>query len=176
MFTIAPHTFNSNELWTLGIAAYAAFISTFVLGWDAYKWLRSGPRIMLSASTGMRMVGGEVEDPRTYVTVTALNVGDRPTTITNLGGMYFESWWHAYVLRRKPKQAFIITDPAPAQRIPYRFDVGTQWIGIAEQTDEIVQMARGGYLFLILYTATGGRGKWIRVRAPERLHNDEQND
>ncbi len=176
MIATAPHIFNSNELWTLGIAAYAAFISTFVLGWDAYKWLRSGPRIMLSDSTGMKMVGGGVEDPRTYVTVTALNVGDRPTSITNLGGMYFESWWHAYVRRRKPKQAFIITEPAPAQRIPYRFDVGMQWIGMAEQTDEIVQMARGGYLFLILYTATGGRGKWVRVRGPERVNNGEQHD
>ncbi|KWB76668.1 hypothetical protein WL40_00035 [Burkholderia ubonensis] len=176
MLTTASYTFNSNELWTLGIAAYAAVISTFVLGWDAYKWLRSGPRIMVSASTGMKMVGGSVEDPRTYVTVIALNVGDRPTTITNLGGMYFESWWHAYIGRRKPKQAFIITDPAPAQRIPYRFDVGMQWIGMAEQTEEIEQMARGGYLFLILYTATGGRGKWIRVRAPERANIDEQHE
>ncbi|MEX4003613.1 hypothetical protein AB4Y38_32540 [Paraburkholderia sp. EG285A] len=176
MITIAPHTFNSNELWTLGIAAYAAVVSTFVLGWDAYKWLRSGPRIMLSASTGMKMVGGDIEDPRSYVTVTALNVGDRPTTITNLGGMYFESWWHAYVRRRKPTQAFIVTDPAPGQRIPYRFDVGAQWIGIAEQTDEVMQMARSGYLFLILYTAAGGRGKWIRVKAPERASDGDQHD
>lgn len=166
MMTIAPHAFNLNELWTLGIAAYAAIISTFVLGWDAYKWLRSGPRITLSVSTGMRLIGGGVEDPRTYVSVTALNVGDRPTTITNLGGMYFDSWWHAYIWRRKAKRAFIVTDPAPAQRIPYRFDVGMQWIGMADQTAEIEQMAREGYLFLILYTATGGRGKWIRVPTP----------
>ncbi len=119
------------------------------------------------------MVGGEAEDPRSYVTVTALNVGDRPTTITNLGGMYFESWWYAF-RRRKPKQAFIITDPAPAQRIPYRFDVGSQWIGIAEQTDEIMQMARDGYLFMILYTATGGRGKWVRVKVLKVAKKREQ--
>lgn len=164
MIAIAPHTFSPNELWTLGIAAYAALVSTFLLGWDAYKWLRSGPRIELSVSTGMKMIGGGVEDLRSYVTVTALNVGDRPTTITNLGGMYFESWWYAF-RRRKPKQAFVINEPAPAQRIPYRFDVGAQWIGLTEQTDEIMQMARDGYLFMILYTATGGRGKWVRVKA-----------
>ncbi|WP_429253882.1 hypothetical protein [Paraburkholderia sp. GAS333] len=127
----------------------------------------------MSVSTGMKMVGGEVEDPRSYVTVTALNVGDRPTTITNLGGMYFESWWYAF-RHRKPKQAFIITEPAPAQRIPYRFDVGAQWIGIAEQTDEIMQMARDGYLFMILYTATGGRGKWVRVKAPKVAEQRER--
>ncbi|MDM8359057.1 hypothetical protein [Pandoraea communis] len=164
MIEIGPHTYNSNELWTLGIAAYAAIVSTFVLGWDAYKWIRSGPRIELSASTGMKLVGNGFDDPRSYVSVIALNVGDKPTTITNLGGMYFESWWRAYVLRRKPTKAFIVTDPSQAQRIPYRFDVGSQWIGLGEQTDEIVTMARDGYLFMILYTATGGRGKRVRVK------------
>jgi hypothetical protein len=38
-------------LLTLGIAAYAAIISTFVLGWYAYKWLASGAKIDLSSAT-----------------------------------------------------------------------------------------------------------------------------
>ena len=142
-----PDGFSANELWTLGIAAYAAAVSTFVLGWDAYKWLASGPKIDISASTGMKMLGGPMPDPKTYVSITASNVGDRPTTITNLGGMYFDSWWRAYVVRRKSTKAFIITQPSQAQRIPYRFEVGDQWIGLADQTDDIVQMAKDGYLF-----------------------------
>lgn len=168
MTAATPYVFNANELWTLGIAAYAAVVSTFVLGWDAYKWLASGPKIDMSVSTGMKILGGLEPDPKTYVSVTASNVGDRPTTITNLGGMYFESWWRAYVLRRKPKTAFIITQPSQAQRIPYRFEVGEQWIGLADQTDDIVQMAKDGYLFLILYTANGGRGHRERVRIREK--------
>jgi len=134
--------FSTNELWTLGIAAYAAVVSTFVLGWDAYKWLAAGAKVDL----------------------TAYNVGDRPTTITNLGGMYFESWWRAYILRRKPAQAFIITEPSQAQRMPYRFEVGDQWIGLADQTEDVVQMAKNGYLFFILYTTSGGRGHRVRLR------------
>lgn len=89
----APYVLNSNEILTLAIAAYAAIVSTFVLGWDAYKWLALGEKIDLSASMGMKIYGGVVPDENTYISVTALNVGDRPTTITNLGGMYFESWW-----------------------------------------------------------------------------------
>lgn len=171
----APYAFNPNDIVTLGIAAYAAIVSTFVLGWDAYKWFASGARIDLSASMGMKVYGGGVPDPNTYVSVTALNVGDRPTTITNLGGMYFESWWHAYVMRRKPKQAFIVAEPSDTQRIPYRFEVGAQWIGMAIQTDEISEMARNGYLFLILYTANGGRGEWVRIR-PRQAKGDDQAD
>lgn len=166
------YTFTPNELLTLGIAAYAAIISTFVLGWDAYKWLASGAKIDLSASTGMKIIGGAVKDPKTYISVTAYNVGDRPTTITNLGGMYFDSWWRAYITRRKPKEAFIISEPSQAQRIPYRFDVGDQWIGMTKQTEDIVDKAKNGYLFLILYTSGGGRGHWVRVKVQDK-NNEE---
>lgn len=152
------------ELWTIGIAAYAAVVSTFLLGWDAYKWLASGAKIDISASLNMQIIGGIEPDEKTYVTVTAYNIGDRPTTITNLGGIYFDSWWHAYVTKRKPKKAFIISQPSQAQRIPYRFDVGDQWMGLADQTDDVLKMANEGYLFFILYTAQPGRGHRVRVK------------
>jgi len=165
MATSMPYTFTPNELWTLGIAAYAAVISTFVLGWDAYKWLAAGPKIEVSIQTGMKIIGGIIDDPRVYISITAWNVGDRPTTITNLGGLYFDSWWSAYISRRKPLEAFIVTEPSQAQRIPYRFEVGAQWIGMADQDDDIIQKAKQGYLFMVLYTAHGGRGHRIRVKA-----------
>jgi hypothetical protein len=170
--SVQPYVFNPNELLTLGIAAYAAVVSTFVLGWDAYKWLASGAKIDLSASTGMRILGGQVEDPNSYISVTARNVGDQPTTITNLGGIYFESWWRAYITRRNPSESFIVNQPSQSQRIPYRFEVGDQWIGLADQTDDVVQMARDGYLFIILFTAKGGRGHRVRVKIQERRSVD----
>ena len=160
----APYMFNANELLTLCITAYAVIVSTFVLGWDAYKWLASGAKIDLSASMGMEMYGGFKPDPNTYVSITALNVGDRPTSIANLGGMYFHSWWGAYIIRRNPKQAFVITEPSAAQRIPYLFEIGDQWIGIAIQTNDIFQKLRQGYLFLTLYSANSDRGTRVRLR------------
>lgn len=168
MAGVTPYIFNPNELWTLGIAAYAAIVSTFVLGWDAYKWLASGPKIEISASTGMKVFGGLVPDQNTYISVTARNIGDQPTTLTNLGGMYFDSWWCAYIWRRKPKQAFIITQPSQIQLIPYRFEVGDQWNGLLPQTDDIVQMAKNGYLFLILYTVSRGGSHRVRVKLREK--------
>ena len=120
----------------------------------------------------MKKLGGPMPDPKTYVSITASNVGDQPTTITNLGGMYFDSWWRAYVVRRKATEAFIITEPSQGQRLPYRFEVGDQWIGLADQTDDIVQMAKDGYLFLILYTTGSGRGHRVRVRVQEKKSVD----
>lgn len=81
LISVAPYTFTPNELLTLGIAAYAAVVSTFVLGWDVYKWLTSGAKIDLSASAGMKIFGGPITDSKTYISITAWNVGDQPTTI-----------------------------------------------------------------------------------------------
>lgn len=146
----------SVELFTLGIAAYAAVISTFVLGWDAYKWLSSGPKIRLTGGTGYKIVGAGYLDPKTYVSFTAVNLGDRATTITNLGFLYYNSWIKAYFFRKKSFMAFIITGPSDAQRLPYRFEPGAQWVGMADQDDEILTMIREGYLFAILYDSHGG--------------------
>lgn len=160
----SAHLLNPNDLWTIGIAAYAAVISTFVLGWDGYKWLASGPKIDVSLQCGMKLIGrGGFNDPESYIVITAFNVGDRPTTITNMGGMYFDSWWRAYITRRKPKEAFIITEPSQSQRIPYRFEVGDQWIGMAEQDDKFIQNAKNGYMFFILYTVGSGKGHRARL-------------
>jgi hypothetical protein len=148
----------TNEIWTLCIAGYAAVISTFVLGWDAYKWLSSGPKVRLSASTGMQIVGGPEPDPNTYVSVTAMNLGDRATTITNLGFEYYERGWRHMLGRRRPAKAFVIATPSQSQRLPYRFEPGAQWIGMAEQDDDILKMIREGKMYAVLHHAHGGRG------------------
>jgi hypothetical protein len=164
MLTILMTT---NELWTLGIAGYAAVISTFVLGWDAYKWLNSGPKVHLTASTGMKMIGGMQVDPKTYVSVTAVNLGDRATTITNLGFLYYDSWFTAQLRQNKADKAFIIATPSQAQALPYRFEAGAQWIGLADQDDSVVQMIRNGYLFVVLYHSHGGKGVRRRLTVRE---------
>jgi len=154
-----------NELWTLGIAGYAAAISTFVLGWDAYKWLDSGPKVRITASTGMKLVGGNSVDPKTYISVTAVNLGDRATTITNLGFLYYDSWLN--LCRNKVDKAWIVTTPSQTQVIPYRFEVGDQWIGLCHQDDNVAQMICNGYLFAVLYHSHGGKGVRHRLTIRE---------
>lgn len=154
----------SNELLTLIIAGYAAVISTFVLGWDVYKWLDAGPKVQMTATAGMKIVGNGHVDPNSYIGVTANNLGDRATTITNLGFLFYESWVKAVFYRNRPDKAFIITVPSQAHVIPYRFEPGAQWMGTAIQDEKISDMARDGYLFAVLYHSHGGRGVRSRVR------------
>jgi hypothetical protein len=163
----------TNEIWTLGIAGYAAIVSTFVLGWDAYKWFHAGPQVQLTASTGMKIVGNGMLDPNTYVSATAVNLGDRATTITNLGFTYYESWFKAYLRRNRPSKAFIITSPSQAQSLPYRFEVGAQWMGLANQGEDVKQMIREGYLFVVLYHAHGGVRYQLRLNELAQVDGDE---
>lgn len=158
---------SKNEILTLCIAGYAAVIATFVLGWDAYKWLDSGPKVRLTSSTGMKIVGGYQVDSNKYVSVVAVNLGDRTTTITNLGFEYYGSWFKAHIRRNNADQAFIVTTPSQNQMIPYRFEAGDQWVGLALQDDAIVQMIRDGYLFVVLYHSHGGRGVRRKLNAKE---------
>lgn len=153
---------STNELWTLGIAAYAAIISTFVFGWDAYKWFDSGPKIRLTSSTGIRLIGGYQVDPNIYVSATAVNLGDRATTITNLGFLYYSSWFKAMMRRSGADQAFVIATPSQVQSIPFRFEPGAQWMGLAEQDEKLERMSRDGYLFVVLYHSH--RGGVVRHR------------
>ncbi len=149
---------STNEIWTLAIAAYAAVVAIFVLGWDAYKWLDSGPKVSITASTGMSMVGNGVHDPKTYISVTAVNRGDRTTTLTNLGFLYYKKWFDAKFRQNRVTQGFIIPDPSQAQRLPYKFQAGDQWIGLCDQDDDVVKMIREGHLYVVLYHSHSGKG------------------
>jgi hypothetical protein len=159
----------TNETLTLGIAGYAAITSTFVLGWDAYKWLNEGPKVRITAQTGMKIVGGAHVDPSTYISVTAVNYGDRATTITNMGFLYYKSWFNAYLRRNRSDSAFIITTPSQAQVLPYRFEAGAQWIGMSNQDESVDTMIREGYLFVVLYCSTAGKG--IRFHLSRQEHS-----
>ncbi|MFT7227658.1 MAG: hypothetical protein ACI8PW_000233 [Methylophilaceae bacterium] len=48
-------------------------------------------KVDISASLNMKIIGGVEPDEKTHILITAYNVGDRPTTITNLVVMHFGS-------------------------------------------------------------------------------------
>jgi hypothetical protein len=98
-----------------------------------------------------------------------VNYGDRATTITNMGFLYYKSWFRAYMRPNRADQAFIVTTPSQAQVLPYRFEAGAQWIGMSDQTEDVDQMIREGYLFVLLYCSTAGKG--IRVQLNGKEHS-----
>jgi hypothetical protein len=108
------------------------------------------------------------------VTITAVNHGDRPTTITNMGFLYYDSWFKAYI-RRRHTQGFIVTTPSQSQAIPYTFEPGAQWIGMANQDANVDKLIQEGYLFAVLYCSTVGKGIRFRLTRKEHMTVEKAN-
>jgi len=51
--------------------------------------------------------------------------------------------------------------------LPFRFEAGAQWIGMALQGDDLVEMIRDGHLFVALYHSHGGNGVRFRLKLKE---------
>ena len=111
------------------VAIYAALVATAILIWDVVKWLRSGPRLKVRASSNMIVLNDP--DPsrhgKTFISVVVTNMGHSPTTITNLGLVLFRNRWDQ--LRRNPDKQFVVTGPEAAQHLPlpHVLNVGEQW-------------------------------------------------
>lgn len=133
---VAPSaSLTTNELWTLGVAVYAATMSTIVFLWDVYKWKRSGAQLRIVATTDYpwspsagfidldwnRTVPEDVLNVR----VTAANIGDQPTTLTSLKLMHWTSRWRSIAYRNKPDREF--SDFSTDHFFPMEFKSGGIW-------------------------------------------------
>ena len=151
------------------VAIYAALVATTILIWDVVKWLRSGPRLKVRANSNMIILNDP--DPRrhgkTFISVMVTNVGSSPTTITNLGGVYFRNRWDQ--LRRKPDKQFVVTSPEAAKHLPlpHVLRVGEEWSGLIDQTPEFVQMAKNGLLYATVSQSVKSRPVNVRIIIPD---------
>ena len=147
------------------IAFYAAIVATAILIWDVVKWLRSGARVQLRVSSGMKTFNDP--DPRrkgkTYVIVITTNTGSSPTTITHLAVSHFKNRWDQ--LRRKFsfRGIVIIAQAANHLPLPHVLKVGEEWSGMIEQDDELVRMAKNGVLHAEVYHSVGKRPARARI-------------
>jgi hypothetical protein len=121
----------------------------------------------------MLVVGSN--DDKLKILVTAVNLGDRATTITNMGGAWYSSRWRRLFRPNRNQKAFIVTMPSQAQVIPFRLEPGAQWMGMADQTEDVVKMIREGLLYMTLWTAHNGRGTYVRIH-PKQLKQSKAKD
>lgn len=131
-------------------AWWGAAIATIVLAWDLYKWHRAGPQLEVSASPNMESAGGEeIYGKGPFVVLEVRNNGDRKTTLTHCVGFRFKNRL-AKQLRRKPRHSFLVPNPA-LETIPHVLEAGERWMGLLQQTDELVKWSQGDYLCLGVY-------------------------
>jgi len=146
------------------IAVYGAAVATAVFIWEIYKWKVSGPRIRFMVVPAMQLINvPRVSESDTFIVATATNVGDRPTTITNLGIRWYRNWlW--YTIGKSQRQAIVAQNVL--KELPHILEAGTQWKGLSNQ-DEIGQFTKSGVLICELHLSHRRRPKTARIRVKE---------
>jgi len=137
-------------------AWWGAIIATLVLLWDMYKWERSGPIINVSASPNMQPFGKIPNHPegKKYIAVEVTNIGNRKTTITHLVVFHYKSLFRK--IRGKKDKSIIVLLPALLPPpLPYVIKPGERWLGGIEQTSELEETSRNGYLYCGIYHSCG---------------------
>jgi hypothetical protein len=157
------------------VAWWGAVVATLVLLWDVYKFLRQGPSLRINARPDMQAYGMPGREEDTFVIVEAVNVGDRPTTLTIIGLRYYTSHFQRW--RRKPQRTMIVPDPALTQPLPHVLEPGKMWAGGITQNAELEQMAGDGILVCEVYDSWHkkphtGRVKLDRKRPNPPLESD----
>jgi len=132
-------------------AWWGAIVASLILAWDIIKWKTSGPKLRLTVGANQKTINVPGRDDKIWVSVRAENIGDAQTTITNMGLGYYKS--RAHKIFKKHEQKYIVTIPDVRQPIPYVIEPGRIWDGLAEQTKELEEMARNGYLEVEIYCA-----------------------
>ncbi len=143
------------------VAWWGAILSTVVFLWDIYKHRTAGPRLRFTVQTGMETLNMPMYEGKTVILANVTNLGDRPTTITNLGYLYYEK--RKFFRKKKPDKAFVVPSPSSAQQLPFELKPGVLWSGIAIQDSQIEKWATTGILDMILYHSHANKPMRQRV-------------
>src|SRR4030043_2032814 len=108
------------------------------------KMRTSGPRIKFVVRPNSLVVGDPARKGKKFISVNATNVGDRPTTITNLVLQHYKNYFN--MLRRKPSTSMVVIEPSTSQPIPYILQPGGVWQGLVIQDSELEDLSKDGYL------------------------------
>jgi hypothetical protein len=144
------------------LALYAAIISTLVFAWNIYVWRNSGPRLNVSASMNMIVIGGTAEEEsKTYLIVRATNIGREKTTITNVLILSYKTLWQRF--RKRPSFTAVFNNVGGWYPVPYVLDVGHNFSSKADQAD-LVERIRDTYFYAGVEHSFSKKPVMVRVK------------
>ena len=104
------------------VAVYAALVATMVFAWNVYVWRNSGPRLNVTATMNMLVIGGGAdEEKKSFLIVRGTNVGSKKTTITNVVILSYDNIWQRF--RNKPTWSAVFNNQGGDYPIPYVLNV-----------------------------------------------------
>jgi hypothetical protein len=153
------------------VAIYAAVVSTSVLIWQIFVWLRTGPRLKVSAASNMKAFGG-VPDNDTYVLANVHNIGTQPTTITHVVIFAYRNWWKR--LRKTPSNTFWVNHGVAAFPIPYVLQAGHTFMSMIVQNVELEKLSRESLLFVGIVHSFRDRPVLARIHPIKVVEDTER--
>jgi hypothetical protein len=145
------------------LAWWGGLTGTLAFVWDVYKWRRRGPRVLVDVVTDMFAVGsGALATPdERLVVLTATNVGDQPTTITQMAALWYRARFQK--VRHRPEEQFIISPLANiGEIIPHLLKPGERWIGAITQS-KVEQYLNAGRFECGVFFTGSRKGRFCRV-------------
>lgn len=128
------------------LAVWGAFIATLILIWDVIKWKNSGSKVSFEVQTNRILINvPNVDSDRTVTAFRVENIGDRPTTITNIGFHYYKNYF--YKLIRKASKQTVFNPQSYTGEIPFFLDIGKVWDGSLYQDSITEHGLNGIYVF-----------------------------
>lgn len=131
------------------VAWWGAIIATIVLIWDIFKWTASGPKIRMNVRSNRRLIGFPGREDEQLIMVEAVNIGDRPTTLTLVGLIHYDGWLDR--IRKKPSVQYAVPNPTITQALPYVLEPGKMWTGGITQSEDVEELSSQGHLICQLY-------------------------
>lgn len=157
-----------NQYWQAWVAIYAAIVATGALFLEVRRWFESKPRLFISVSKNMRLIGAGYKDGQTYLVVNVTNRGGLPATLTNLSVMRYPTTIAR--LRRRHDRAGVVANPAGSfggPGIPHFLEPGKQWTGMILYDHELSDMAKGGIFCIGIFASDRELAHLKRVHITE---------
>lgn len=129
------------------LALWGALVATSVLIWDFFKWKSEGPKIRISANANIKVLGDESLEGGTFISIDIRNVGGGASTILKIGFVHFENRWMKLLGRRHGPFYWVVKHHSQ-QSLPHFIESGKVWHGLANQNEELMDLAKQGRVHL----------------------------
>lgn len=132
---------------TTFLAWWGAIVSTAVLAWDVYKWLKTGhPKLVVSANGNFVLV--QSNSSQKYIVVRITNNGDKPTTLSLITYRFYKTKPSTKHKQHPDERGFFSEAIGTTVQLPHKLDVGDQWSGMYLQTAKLEKMAKEGFFYI----------------------------
>jgi hypothetical protein len=144
------------------VAVYGAIMATLSMAWNIFTWRHKDAKLRGAATSNMILVGGDIDDRNTYISMSVYNVGDAPTTITNVVLFGYRNRVRRWLRRTQDKAA--IVNHSLAQPIPYVTPGGGRFMSRVIQDTEVEAWSREYCLYLGVCHSMSRRPFLMRVK------------